>query len=762
MNKTTRLRIVIAFAILTVLGAFFATRLKFAFSLDQFFPQGDPELEFFLKFTEEFETDINFLLVGVERKDGVFEQSFLEKFHDFSVKAKSLPGVAETQSLTKLAYPMKTPFGITTIPAIHIDKPNRYKRDKERILADERFVNQFISEDATALVMAIRTNGSIELEDSENLVTAVHELIEPYEFEDYHLLGPPNFQKEMVAMQKREVAMSTIVSAILVSLIMFFIFRRPWGIGVALVSIGLGMLLFLGLLGATGRPLNAMAALYPVLMVIVGTSDVIHIMSKYIDELRKGQGRREAIMVTVREIGMATLLTSLTTAIGFATLVTSKIIPIRDFGVNAAVGVLVAFLTVIFFTSAVLTWFRQDQIIKFGKTQQFWERLMDWFYNYTKNNARQVAIGGLGVLLICLWGISLITTNYRIERNMPRGEKITVDFLFFENTFSGFRPMEVAVFAQGDYKADDYEVLKEMDKVENYLKQQPSINSINSATTLYKSINQMYGRNKTEAYKMPEDEKTFAKYQKLAEKVPKVSTGILISKDEKKARISTRVLDIGADSIKAVGARIDNWIASNTDPNIATFKRTGTGLILDKNSEYVRDSLLKGLGLAVLIVSLLMALLFKNLKMVIISLVPNMFPLLMAGAMLGFAGVELEAGISIVFAVVFGIAVDDTIHFLSKFKLSRDKGLSVDESLRITFMETGKAICLTTIILFFGFLVMLFSIHPPSVTIGALISLTLFSALLSDLFLIPVLIRWMIKDEKAPVVKTAPVVEANV
>ena len=122
------------------------------------------------------------------------------------------------------------------------------------------------------------------------------------------------------------------------------------------------------------------------------------------------------------------------------------------------------------------------------------------------------------------------------------------------------------------------------------------------------------------------------------------------------------------------------------------------------------------------------------------------FPLLLAGALLGYLGIELEAGVSIVFAVIFGIAVDDTIHFLSKYKLVRDKGLDVEEALRTTFLETGKAIVLTTVILFFGFLIMLFSIHPPSVTIGLLISLTLFSALISDLLLIPVLIRWLMKD----------------
>ena len=448
---------------------------------------------------------------------------------------------------------------------------------------------------------------------------------------------------------------------------------------------------------------------------------------------------------------MATLLTSITTAVGFATLMTSRIGPIRDFGLNAAIGVLIAYITVLFFTTAILSMFQVDKIIKLGKGQSFWDKLMERSYQFTKNNSRGIAIGGFVVLGLCGLGISMITTNYNIISNMPIGKKITEDFLFFEEKLTGFRPMEFAVYAQGDYNANDYEVVNEIHKVEEHLRQFPSVQAIGSITTVYKSINQMYGSNKPEAYKMPASKRKFDQYQRMVSKLPQSNINVLLSKDKKKARITSRVLDMGADSLTNFGNRVDEWIALNTDESVVKFKRTGTGLIIDKNAEYIRRNLLQGLGLAIVIVSIIMALLFQNWKMLIISLVPNIFPLLLAGALLGFIGIELEAGVSIVFAVIFGIAVDDTIHFLSKFKLARNKGLSVEESLRITFLETGKAICLTTLILFFGFLVMLFSIHPPSVVVGLLISLTLFSALIADLTLIPLMIRWMIKDEVSSV-----------
>lgn len=738
-----RIAIIALFLLLAGGSAYFVSQLKFAFDFEQFFPKGDPDLEVFRKFTEEFETDDNFMLIALRRDSGAFEQNFLRQVHDLTLKSRELPHVLETQSLTKFGYPLKTPFGITTIPAIHIDEPERYDQDRERLINDERFVYNLISPDGNTLVIYLKMINSIQLPEAREFMTALDELMTQYDFEEFHYLGRPYFQQELVDMQKREITVSTIVSGILVTVILFFIFRRFWGVVLALFSIGLGMLLFLGLLGATGRELNAMSALYPVLMVIVGTSDVIHIMTKYIDELRKGQTRQKAIIITIREIGLATLLTSITTAIGFCTLLTSRVEPIRDFGLNAAAGVLIAYVTVILFTTSVLSFFRTDQIVKLGKGQQFWDRLLNRTYQFTIDRRRQIAWGTLAVILISTIGISQITTNYSIINNMPLGSRITEDFTFFERELTGFRPMEFAVYAQEPYLATDFEVIKEIDKIEDYLHQYDGIRAISSITAVYKSINQMNANNRPEAYKLPDSEQRFNQYKRLIEKVPKMNTNVLLSKDREKARITSRILDMGSDTIKQMGQRIDRWIESNTDSAVIKVNRTGTGLIIDKNAEYIRRNLLQGLGVAILIISGLMALLFKNWRMLIISLVPNLFPLILAGALLGYLGIELEAGISIVFAVIFGIAVDDTIHFLSKYKLARLKGLEREAAIQITFRETGKAIILTSIILFFGFMVMLFSIHPPSVTIGLLISLTLLSAVLSDLLLIPLLIRWL-------------------
>ncbi len=718
--------------------------LKFSFSFEQFFPQGDEDLAFFQEFIKDFETDDNFLMIAVENEPTVFDSVFLNKFSDFSKDCRVLPYVTSAQSLTDFKFPIKTPFGMSSIKAIHLDDANALKRDAEKIMSDERFVYNLISPDTTAMVVFLKTEDQLDIEPSIELMNSIKQLNMAYGFDEYHVLGRAYFQSELSHMQKREVIVSTLIGALLVGLILSFIFRKPIPILIAFGSIGVGLVTFFGLLSLLGRELNAIAAFYPVLMLIVGTSDVIHIMSKYMDELRLGKDNDAAIVTTIREIGMATLLTSVTTAVGFLSLLTSRLIPIQQFGINSAMGVVLAFICTILFTCSVLSLVPKEKILYERKREDVWSNTLSRINTFTKENARLITILSLIFLVVSAFGISKISTNYNIVNNLPKNSKITDDFKYFEEEFAGFRPFEFAVSLKEGYNVDDFNVVSQIDKFDDYLKSIPSIRTVSSISSIYKSINQMFGGNKREAYAFPNSEKKFDQYQKLASKLPNQLSNTLISKDGTKTRVSARIRDIGADAIKELGEDIDNWIEKNLDLSIMSIRRTGTGLIMDKNSVYVRENLVHGLGLGLIIISLLMGLLFKSFRILLISLVPNILPMIFAAALIGYTGIKLEAVISIVFALIFGIAVDDSIHFLSKYKLAIEKTKDKEKALEITFRETGKAICFTTIVLFFGFLVMLFSIHPPSIVIGTLISVTLLSAVVADLYVLPVLIRkWM-------------------
>jgi predicted RND superfamily exporter protein len=776
-NKMFHLRypktIIALFLIFSVLGVTVAlNRLYFRFSFEDFFPKGDPDLEFYYEFKSKFEPDDNFLLIAIHRKQGIFDKDFLGKVKDFSLKArdtnfeikdsssspwslnknllplagkkgfKAFP-VLESQSLLQVEFPVKTPFAFTSIPAVHLDEPERYESDKRRILSDERLLNTFVSADAKTTVVVIKTIDNIQQEVAEKLMKSLRKQLDSYAFDEYHILGRANFQTELVAMQIYEFALSALVSGILVLLIMWLIFRRFWGVVISISSIALGLFIFVGIIGIIGKPLDSMALLYPIIMIIVGTSDVIHVMSKYVDELQKGNKQLEAIKITMKEIGLSVFLTSFTTAIGFLSLVFSKLEPIRNFGINASIGVMTAYFTVIFFTTAILTLFDKNQIIKLRSTvdDSFWYKTYSRINLITQKRKGLVMSIMVIVIVVCSWGISMINTNTKIEKILPIGASVTKVFFFFEKNFSGFRPFEIAVIAQNGKTVDDFEIVQEMAKVEAKMLEYEAVKSVSSITWLYKSMNRAFHGDRADYYKMPEKE-DFYKFQALAEQAgANRNANIMISKDRKYARISSRLLDIGGDNIKKMTAELNDFFKNNTNNKIVSFKQTGTGVIVDKNLVYVRDSLLQGLGFALLVITLIMVLLYRNLKMVIVALVPNIIPMLIAGAILGFSGIPLEAGVAIVFSIIFGIAVDDTIHILGRFRLLKMEGLDTDKAISITLVETGKAVTLTTVVLFFGFVILLFSSNPPAVTIGLLISSTLLSALICDVFLIPVLLR---------------------
>lgn len=749
MRKILALKkfIIPLFLVLGIASAFLLSSLRFSFDFNQFFPEGDKDLIFYRNFTKEFGTDDSFLLIAVENEGSVFEKDFLERFHQFSLDSKKLPYVRESQSLTTLFYPLKTSFGYAKLSIIHLDDSTKYATDWAKLQKDELFLNSLIDGKAKSLVVALETDDELDYVQSVAMLNAVRESLKEHDLVAYHFLGRAFFYEAIIEMQKREVIVTTIISTLLVFIVLFLVYRRIAVVLISLTSIALALLLFLGLLSLLGRELNAMSAFYPVLMLIVGTSDVIHIMDSFLWKIRQGTDKQSAIIATLKEVGLTTLLTSATTAVGFVSLLTSRLRSITDFGINSAIGVLVAYITIILFTTTLLLLVDHKKLLPKDNPTPKWSVFLSGVNNFTKHNPTSILIGSLIFTLVCFWGIYTINTNFKFNENMPKGSQIAADFHFFQKNYTGFRPLEVAVTIKEGGKITDFDIIKDIALVEDKLTSFEAIGNVQSVTLFYKLVNKAYHLNKQEYFTLPKEEVIFEKYTKEVKKLARKQFKKFVNTTETKARIGARVLDVGTDSLSKIYNDIYAFIATKTDTSAVTFKLTGKGLLMDKNAVYVRNSLLQGLLIGLLLVSVLMVLLFKNWKLLLVSIVPNLLPLLFAGALLGFLGIPLEASISVVFAIVFGIAVDDTIHFLGKFKICKMKGMNNDEALARTFTETGRALVITTLILFFGFMVMLFSIHRPSIIIGLLISVTLLTALLLDLLLLPVLIRKILKND---------------
>lgn len=744
MEKIFRHRkYIIAFYLLLILLAFlFIPKLRIEYNLERFLPAGHPELKFLQKYEKKLEPDDNYIFVGVENQGSIFHEQFLVKLNRFTLSARDLPYIKHTVSLTTLKEPVKTALGFTRVKLIHPGEPSRYTSDSTRVFTDPRWPGYMISHDGRSAMVLLKTEDYLIQKEAEQLVKKLKDHVEQYSFHATHLAGRAISQVTILKKIKDEIIFYIFFTCFILIVILYFIFRKPLGILIPLSSVIIGLVLFLGILGLFGVPLDLMSTLYPALMLIIGMSDVIHIMTRYIDENQNGRTRTEAMKITIREIGMATLFTSLTTSTGFLVLLSSNIQPLQSFGIWAAVGVFVAYITVIGFTTLVLVGFDSSRLTNKEFTNYRWKKLTFSFYFYIRKKERQILLYFLLFTGLCLWGISQTSTNMHLLSDIPRDHKLRQDFTFFEENFSGARPVEIAAIPQNGRTIKDPEVIHEILKLEKFLKNEiHQINHLVSPLTVFRSIHKALEGNRIAAYKIPDDTASLTQTLRYLDKAPKNNFTTIMSRDLKIGRISAFIKDIGSDRVWKIYEKIRAFEKRQINPQLVDFRITGKLYLVDINNQQLTKSLFSGLFLAFLAVGLLMGLLFKNIKIIFISLLPNIIPLVVTGALMGWAGIEFKATTSIIFTIAFGIAVDDTIHFLTRFRIELAKGASTLPAIRRTFLESGRAIILTTIILLAGFLSLSTSDFTITSQIGLLISVTLFSALFSDLFILPILLR---------------------
>jgi uncharacterized protein len=733
--------------VISIICAISAINLKFRFDFEQFFPEGDEDLEFYRDFIKSFETDDNFLLIGLPHDKDVFNRNFLSRLKRLTLEIRPIGGIQKVQSIANLRYPVKTPFGITTKPMIHVEDESYYPSDKSALMNDPRFVNTLISKDGKSVVIVVKTIPGLTIKESDKMMAEVTDKIKELQFPKYHFLGRANFQHEIIKIQQKEFIFCSLISLFVVVLIIKLLYKRWMVVGITVACVMISLSVFVGFLSFFGRELSLVSALYPVIILIVTTSDVIHIITKYLGELNKGFGNQDCIDKTMAEVGQSTFITSATTSLGFVSLLTSKLIPVQDLGLNCAIGVMLAYGVTIPLSLYLLSSFDRNKLIAPPSKYMFWQEYVMKIYGQTISGRRLVGIITGLVIGLSFWGMTKISTNYSIQKTLSLKEKVGQDFLYFEKNFNGFRPLEFAILPKSPFKATDYEVVKEIDKIENHLQETGVLGNILSIATLHKSLYMVFNDNTRDSFKLPYSTELFSEQQALIEKMGNTESSIMISKEGDKTRISSRALDIGADSVRILSGKIDEWISKNINSDIIRVKQTGTGLILDKNSLYVKNSLLTGLAISIFLISVLMAWMLKEWKMFIVSLIPNLIPILFVAGLLGWLKIDLEAGISIIFGVIYGIVVDDTIHFLGRYNIARKQGLDIEESIKITFVETGKAMVFTTIILFSAFLVMLFTTQPLTKVVGILLSVTFVVAVYCDLYLIPILIRLLYKSK---------------
>jgi predicted RND superfamily exporter protein len=372
--------------LLTLFLGFCITRLRFDYNFENFFPTGDKDLEYFLNYREQFENDNDFLLIGIQNKKGIFQQDFLQRLELVTNQLDSLSLTRQVLSITNLKNPIIGPFGVLQPPALRVNEPRYYAQDSATLFGNPAIRGNLIATKAPAVAIIINHKQQISKRLADSLMLQVNQILAPHPFDAVHIAGKVRAQSVYVEKMQVEFAIFAGASLLLVVLFLAFAYRSVWGVAVPILVVLLTVIWILGIMALMGKMLDVMMVLLPTIMFVVGMSDVVHLLTKYIEELRNGQTKREAVRITIKEIGLATFLTSFTTAVGFLTLLTATIRPIREFGLYVAIGVFVAFILAFTVMPAVLVLMKTPQVVTRTQNRLLWvstlRRLYQWVLTY--------------------------------------------------------------------------------------------------------------------------------------------------------------------------------------------------------------------------------------------------------------------------------------------------------------------------------------------------------------------------------------------
>jgi predicted RND superfamily exporter protein len=737
--------------ILSGLFGFKMTQVGFDYDFEAFFSKTDSETAYFEEHRKRFESDNDFIFIALKNDPSIFNQDFLRKAEAFVDELKEDSLVESVQCLTHMDEYVKTPFSAAVLkrPYLHLDNPEKFEKDSTRIFSHPEIANNFIDKKAKAILVGVKHLQYMSKAKCDVLKSTIDQLLEKHELDNFSYAGRAIGMGYYIDQMMYETGLFIGLSFILVIVFLILAFRSLWGLLLPLVIVGVSMLWIIGFMGLVNEPINLILTTLPSIIFVVAMSDVMHLVSKYLEELRAGLNKYEAVRKAYKEVGKATLLTSLTTAVGFLTLLMVDMQPVKAYGLFTAIGVILAFILAYSLLPSLLVLTKAPKIASKETKETFWYKFLHRSLRYVLRNKKQVGIGFVLLLGLSIYGSSLVIADYFLLEDLKKDNELRQTYEYFDQEFAGLRPFELAVEVKKEGgSVYDYEVLSEINKVEEFLVNEYEIKQTFSVVSMLKIANRTNHGGQKKYYAFPTEEEAEEYLDRIIKFDKEGQLRAVVDSTATYARISSSIGDKGMIKISALNKKLESFIANETDQNLVKFKITGTGHLLDRNMSKLSSSLFWGLGLAVGIVSVLMGLLFRSFKMVVIAMIPNVLPLVMLGAVLGFAGVELKVSTALVFTISFGIAVDDTIHFMSKLKLELNKGRSLMFALRRTFLSTGRAIVLTTLILTGGFLMLLFSDFLGTFYVGLLISCTLIFALIADLYFLPILLIYFYKPRK--------------
>lgn len=714
--------------------------VRFDYNLENFLPASDPTIRQYRAFTEDYEPDDVFIAVGFEAED-VFAYETLADIRAMTAALERLDGVEDVISATSIEGLRGTDAGVEVAPLVGgiVDHPDSLAAIEARLRADSTAAGYVVGDGGTAAALFIQIRPELNSYAARGAIIAeARAALAPFAARyDLRWTGYPYLRNAYVTMLQTEVIRSVGLASLVVFLVLVWMFRNVRGVVIPLVVVWLGVLWTIAAMMALGAAIDVLTSSLAAIILVVAVADSVHLLAKYYDGLGRGLSKREAIRQMAVRLGAATFLTSLTTAVGFGTLATSQVIPMKRFGAFTALGVMLTFAISIVLVTVILRWTRPprpEQVDRLGGGG--FRRALSWVDAFAERHARAILVGSAVIAGLSALGATRLHVNSYINDDLGPRTQVYQDIRFFEDEIvSPFR-FETILTADAPDAFKDPARLREVEAVERYLLAHPAVHRVVSPAGLLKQLNDALAG----SHALPESADLAAQYFLLLELTDEDLLRRFVDFDYGEARISAMMNDIGSAELKRFQADFGAFLDATLPPSV-TPTQTGTLVLAAGLSDYLVESLLLSIGLAFVFISVLMGLLFRNVKLVLISLVPNVVPLLIVAGVMGVAGIEIKPATAVIFSIAFGIAVDDTIHMLARLRQEVQAGAPLREAIRRTILGTGKAVVLTSVILFGGFVVLATSAFQSTMYMGLLISATVVLALVADLLLLPALLH---------------------
>jgi len=527
------------------------------------------------------------------------------------------------------------------------------------------------------------------------------------------------------------------------SLIFFFFFRSFRATFISMLVVIVGVMWAFGVLGLLQYEITVLTALIPPLIIVIGIPNCIFLINKYQQEVKKHGNQALSLQRVISKIGNATLMTNVTTASGFATFIITDSKLLKEFGVVASINIIGIFILSLLIIPIVYSFMSLPKNKHLKHLNKRWiDSFVNWMENIVRHKRITVYVVSLILLIASIIGIYQIRISGSIIEDMPKSAEFFEDIRFFEKEFDGIMPVEIIVDTKSPRGVMKPANLKRIDRLSTLIDETPELSKPISVVNLVKYSKQAFYNGIPKYYQLPtSQENSFI--MEVAKNSADNSNMLssFVDSAGQTARITTFMQDVNTERMEAIETNLKENISKIFPDNRFTVYMTGGALIFLKGTKYLVKNLVLSLALAIGLIALFMAYLFRSFRMIVISLLPNLLPLVITAGVMGFVGVPIKPSTILVFSIAFGISVDDTIHFLAKYRqeLIANKW-KIKVSVYAALRETGVSMFYTSIVLFFGFSVFIISNFGGTVALGALVSATLMFAMLANLILLPSLL----------------------